>query len=105
MAVCTGCYRREATETLASGTWCADCVNAVRVYDYCRNCGKQLSESVAEYAVRQFSAMLCGSPKCHREDDIKRGRLCCDKAHYTDCVCTRSYTCPDHGTVHIGTHD
>jgi hypothetical protein len=30
---------------------------------------------------------------------------CCEKAHVTNCVCAYSYTCPEHGDIHIGTHD
>lgn len=30
---------------------------------------------------------------------------CCPKAKTIPCVCMYSYSCPDHGNQHIGTHD
>lgn len=30
---------------------------------------------------------------------------CCARAQPLQCVCAYAYTCPEHGTKHIGTHD
>lgn len=34
-----------------------------------------------------------------------RDKACCEKATQPFCVCMIHWTCPEHGEVHIGTHD
>jgi len=33
------------------------------------------------------------------------GRKCCPKAVGFPCMCEDSFTCPDHGVTHFGSHD
>lgn len=35
----------------------------------------------------------------------RRGQVCCDKAERFFCVCRAAYDCPDHGVMHVGSHD
>ena len=74
-------------------------------YTLCVICSKPLGESLAALAVRRLERMSCGLVDCIKKDEVRTGRLCCEKATYTLCSCARSYTCPDHGDVHVGTHD
>lgn len=74
-------------------------------YSLCSICNQALPEGLASLALRRFERMTCGSNVCRKTDDVRHGRLCCDKAEYTACVCARSYKCPEHGEVHVGTHD
>jgi hypothetical protein len=30
---------------------------------------------------------------------------CCERATATPCVCVYSYACPEHGDIHIGSHE
>lgn len=30
---------------------------------------------------------------------------CCPRSQVLQCVCAYAYSCPDHGTRHMGTHD
>ena len=72
-------------------------------YDYCRVCGGRLDAQTAAYARRQFERKMC-SLECMRAD-TKARFACCDKAELIPCVCMYAFSCPVHGTRHIGTHD
>ena len=78
---------------------------ALDAYKVCKICGKPLSEPLAALALRRFERMTCGDMACLKADDVLMGRLCCNQAEYTACVCVRSYTCPVHGDKHVGSHD
>lgn len=80
-------------------------MNTLDEYKLCSICNLPLSEGLAHLAVRNFERKICGAAKCKKTYDVKYNRICCEKAEYTNCVCTRSYKCPEHGEVHVGTHD
>lgn len=79
-------------------------VQATEKYGKCRCCGKELNPEQYAWAKRRFEPQLCGDPECARKDHIKRN-ACCEKATPIPCVCMHSFSCPDHGTMHVGTHD
>lgn len=69
----------------------------------CYHCGKVLEIEIFIRSLWNLSKSLC-STECHHKD-IKKRFACCDKAEFTNCVCMYSFYCPDHGAIHIGTHD
>jgi hypothetical protein len=73
-------------------------------YSRCKICDGALPESLAALSRRRFERMVCGA-QCQRAEDIRYGRLCCDKAEYINCVCAYATSCPEHGDKHVGTHD
>jgi hypothetical protein len=77
---------------------------AYEQYSKCRCCGKELNAEQYKVALRRYETQLCGDPECSRKDYIKRYG-CCEKATPIHCVCMASFTCPDHGEKHVGTHD
>jgi len=79
-------------------------VDATAKYSNCRFCGKPVNDAIYAWAKRQFAPQLCGDPECARKEHIKV-HGCCEKATPSNCVCTYSFTCPDHGEMHVGTHD
>lgn len=38
-------------------------------------------------------------------DRVNQSIRCCEKAYAFYCVCAYNRRCPDHGEVHVGTHD
>jgi hypothetical protein len=75
------------------------------VYAHCSVCESPLADALAQFARRQFERKVCGAPACRSADDVRTGRVCCDRAEPVACVCVRSYRCPTHGETHIGSHD
>jgi len=71
--------------------------------DNCKICHKPLPDLVKERAHRDIEEKTC-SPECRMVDYIRR-YACCEKAKPMQCVCAHAFTCPDHGSMHIGTHD
>lgn len=78
-------------------------VTATEKYGSCRHCGKPVDAETYKFAVRRFEKQLC-SDECRRAEHIKL-HACCDKATPSPCVCTYSFSCPEHGNMHVGTHD
>lgn len=72
-------------------------------YTTCRVCGNNVNEATFEYARRRMEEPIC-SPECQKVETTKRYG-CCEKATMTPCVCMYSFTCPEHGDSHIGSHD
>jgi len=74
-------------------------------YHHCRTpgCENILNHLQVEYALRKFEQTHC-STECASKDWQYQG-YCCEKAEPIDCVCARSWKCPDHGVFHVGTHD
>lgn len=75
----------------------------IQNYRYCAMCNKPLDASDFAYALVKLEKRCC-SIECLKAEQIKRW-ACCDKAVMTPCVCTYSFSCPEHGEKHIGTHD
>jgi hypothetical protein len=78
-------------------------VRAMQEYGTCRCCGQPVADEVFRWAVKRFEQQLC-SDECRRKEHIRQ-HACCSKATPSPCVCMYSFTCPEHGTMHIGTHD
>lgn len=72
-------------------------------YCHCRTCGKPLDDDDAAFAFWKLEARNC-STECNATEHIKHFG-CCEKATPTQCVCMYSFTCPEHGETHIGSHD
>lgn len=73
--------------------------------DNCEICHLPLSKVQREWNHKRIETSACGRKKCQLAWKVKYGELCCTKAKNIPCVCFRSYTCPEHGERHIGTHD
>lgn len=43
--------------------------------------------------------------RAHARQHPLADERCCDLAVVNPCVCSISFTCPEHGAKHIGTHD
>jgi hypothetical protein len=76
---------------------------ALPKYAYCRVCGENVNEETFKHAYRRLEQPVC-SPECLNIETFKR-HGCCEKGKTIPCVCMHSWTCPEHGTFHIGTHD
>ncbi len=74
-------------------------------YARCVICKKALPFFFAEWLTKRGERSTCESALCRKKWAVKNGQLCCMKATYINCVCHRSYKCPKHGEVHVGTHD
>lgn len=86
---------------------CEKCKPDVEKYYTCPYCSVALNPQTAAWARKRFERVHCHGDACKRADDIKYGRLCCDKAKVIPCVCAYSYECPEHAPngCHVGTHD
>lgn len=105
---CSGCLKRESIHEMSDGyLLCDNCFSLFQKFYVCVICQKQLNPSVCSYNRRQVAASTCLEQECIKKNEVRMGRLCCEKAEYTNCVCYRSYKCPDHYPqgIHIGTHD
>jgi hypothetical protein len=105
---CEWCRQRPHTTKMADGlNVCSDCSVKVQEYYHCCICGDALNIDTASWARRSFERKACGRDQCKKKLEVKQGQICCEKAEYTQCVCARSYICPDHypDGIHIGTHD
>ena len=106
---CKWCQKKPATDSVGTDGYsvCADCRPAVQAYYDCQYCGQPLPGLLGEHGRKRLERHHCGSEACQLKDDIKYGRVCCEKATKTACVCMYSYVCPDHAPEgrHVGTHD
>lgn len=86
---------------------CAECKPEVERYYVCKYCHTGINPETAGWARQRFERVHCHSDACKRADDIRYGRLCCDKAEAIPCVCAYSYKCEEHAPngMHVGTHD
>lgn len=87
--------------------WCRHCSKGTVTwgleYARCPECQAVLSSTRTYWALRKFEKTHCSS-KCYQAEWNRRHH-CCEKAEPVGCVCAYAYSCPEHGTHHVGTHD
>ena len=72
----------------------------------CAGCGLPVAEVFARAQpcgciVATIAGVVARPCKVHKIGSL----ACCEQAKTIPCVCYQSYTCPEHGTHHHGTHD
>lgn len=83
---------------------------------HCRRCAdKNARASVMQWrakafqheAERQARFVSASKPEGMSEHlwSAMRSYACCPSAERNGCVCAYSFTCSEHGTIHVGTHD
>ena len=75
----------------------------LKEFTVCRVCKQPHDDETLAFAFWKLEPRACSST-CLTQETHKRF-ACCNKATRTNCVCTYSTTCPDHGERHVGTHD
>lgn len=69
----------------------------------------ELHASQSDYWLAKFRDELLLVEPLNAEERRAEARRypnrCCDLAVFRPCVCSVSFTCPEHGTTCIGTHD
>lgn len=83
---------------------------------HCRRCVDAFSQAVLaksrQEAFEREQARIALFDTSSKPQDVSdytwnamRAYACCLKARPSPCVCTHSFSCPDHGATHVGTHD
>jgi hypothetical protein len=66
---------------------------------------REFNRRVASRLVRSCPTPQQWSSGAYLEVQSIAGHRCCPKAVGVPCMCEVSYTCPDHGTRCVGSHD